>query len=151
MLYIFLYNITTFNYIYKTLYMYKISVLVLGIALILDIVTMFILELKGGDTTALLGGTAVGLLIFIDVLNNPKNSLDEVAEHVVHGLSFAISIFGVIIQIAVVWVGGGYLVHWSVVAATAICGVSPIELAKRNFIPIMVGFVVTTIVAIFLI
>ena len=37
-----------------------------------------------------------------------------------------------------------------VIAAAAICGVSPIELAKRNFIPIMVGFVVTTIVAIFL-
>ena len=222
----------------------KISVLVVGIAFILDIVAMFILDLKGGDATALLGGTAVGLLIFINVLNNPKNSLDKVAEHVVHGLSFAISIFGVIIpiaaffylgdvhaatvfgevlapgseglladigialsqavpfnnvaaagietvvgaitgldgsgfsgmslagslalvfgnainanvavltalgQIAAVWVGGGCLVPWSVVAAAAICGVSPTELAKRNFIPIMVGFVVTTIVAIFLI
>lgn len=222
----------------------KISVLVVGIAFILDIVAMFILDLKGGDATALLGGTAVGLLIFINVLNNPKNSLDKVAEHVVHGLSFAISIFGIIIpiaaffylgdvhaatvfgevlapgseglladigialsqavpfnnvaaagietvvgaitgldgsgfsgmslagslalvfgnainanvavltalgQIAAVWVGGGCLVPWSVVAAAAICGVSPTELAKRNFIPIMVGFVVTTIVAIFLI
>lgn len=222
----------------------KISVLVVGIAFILDIVAMFILDLKGGDATALLGGTAVGLLIFINVLNNPKNSLEKVAEHVVHGFSFAISIFGVIIpiaaffylgdvhaatvfgevlapgseglladigialsqavpfnnvaaagietvvgaitgldgsgfsgmslagslalvfgnainanvavltalgQIAAVWVGGGCLVPWSVVAAAAICGVSPTELAKRNFIPIMVGFVVTTIVAIFLI
>ena len=53
-------------------------------------------------------------------------------------------------QIAAIWVGGGCLVPWSVIAAAAICGVSPIELAKRNFIPIMVGFVVTTIVAIFL-
>ena len=53
-------------------------------------------------------------------------------------------------QIAAIWVGGGCLVPWSLVAAAAICGVSPIELGKRNFIPIMIGFVVTTILAIFL-
>ena len=222
----------------------KISVLVVGIVFILDIVAMSMLDLKGGDATALLGGTAISLLIFINGLNNPKKSFDKVAEHVVHGLGFAISIFGVIIpiaaffylgdvhvvtvfgevlapgseglladigialsqsvpfnniaaasietvvgaitgldgsgfsgmslagslalvfgnainanvavltalgQIAATWVGGGCLVPWSLVAAAAICGVSPMELAKRNFIPIMIGFVVTTIVAIFLI
>ena len=222
----------------------KLSVFVVAIAFILDIIGMFVFDLKGGDATALLGGTAVGLLIFINVLNNPKKSFDKVAEHIIHGFGFAISIFAIIIpiaaffylgdssittvfgdvlakgsqglladigmalsqavpfnkvaaasaevvigavtgldgsgfsgmslagssalvfgnaihanvavltalgQIAAVWVGGGCLVPWSLIAAAAICGVNPIELAKRNFIPIMVGFAVTTIVAIFLI
>ena len=221
----------------------KVSIFVVGIAFILDIVGMYIFDLKGGDATALLGGTSVALLIFVNLLSNPKECLDKVAEHIIHGFGFAISIFAVIIpiaaffylgdapvtavfgdvlakgsqglladigialsnavpfnkvaaasietivgaitgldgsgfsgmslagslalvfgnaihvnvavltalgQIAAIWVGGGCLVPWSVIAAAAICGVSPIELAKRNFIPIMVGFVVTTIVAIFL-
>ena len=221
----------------------KVSIFVVGIAFILDIVGMYIFDLKGGDATALLGGTSVALLIFVNLLINPKECLDKVAEHIIHGFGFAISIFAVIIpiaaffylgdapvtavfgdvlakgsqglladigialsnavpfnkvaaasietivgaitgldgsgfsgmslagslalvfgnaihvnvavltalgQIAAIWVGGGCLVPWSVIAAAAICGVSPIELAKRNFIPIMVGFVVTTIVAIFL-
>ena len=36
-------------------------------------------------------------------------------------------------------------------SAAAICGVSPIELAKRNLKPILIGFAVTTIVAVFII
>ena len=221
----------------------KFCVFVVLIAFLLDIVGMYVFDLKGGDATALLGGTSVGLLIFVNLLNNSKECLDKVAQHIIHGFGFAISIFAVIIpiaaffylgdapvtivfgdvlakgsqgllsdigialsnavpfnkvvaagietivgaitgldgsgfsgmslagslalvfgnainanvavltalgQIAAVWVGGGCLVPWSLVAAAAICGVSPVELAKRNFIPIMVGFIVTTIVAIFL-
>ena len=54
-------------------------------------------------------------------------------------------------QIAGIWTGGGCLVPWGLISAAAICGVSPIELAKRNLKPILIGFAVTTIVAIFII
>ena len=54
-------------------------------------------------------------------------------------------------QIAGIWTGGGCLVPWGLISAAAICGVSPIELAKRNFKPIIIGFVVTTIAAMFII
>ena len=54
-------------------------------------------------------------------------------------------------QIAATWVGGGCIVPWALAPAAAICGVNPAELAKKNFIPVMVGLVVTTIVAIFII
>ena len=47
--------------------------------------------------------------------------------------------------------GGGCLVPWGLISAAAICGVSPIELAKRNLKPILIGFAVTTIVAVFII
>ncbi|CAG7646358.1 hypothetical protein ACFQI7_23625 [Paenibacillus allorhizosphaerae] len=54
-------------------------------------------------------------------------------------------------QIAAIWVGGGTLVPWALIPAAAICGVDPFELARRNLKPVLIGIVVTTIVAIFLI
>jgi hypothetical protein len=54
-------------------------------------------------------------------------------------------------QVAAIWVGGGTLIPWAVIPAAAICGVSPFELARRNMKPVVIGLVVTTIVAIFLI
>lgn len=54
-------------------------------------------------------------------------------------------------QIAAIFVGGGTLVPWALIPAAAICNVSPFELARRNLIPVVVGLIVTTIVAMFLI
>jgi hypothetical protein len=51
-------------------------------------------------------------------------------------------------QIATVWVGGGCIIPWGVVPVAAICRVSPQELARKNFIPVLLGLVATTIVAI---
>ena len=50
-------------------------------------------------------------------------------------------------QIAAIWVGGGTLVPWALIPAAAICNVSPFELARRNLVPVVVGLIVTTIVA----
>jgi hypothetical protein len=54
-------------------------------------------------------------------------------------------------QIAAIWVGGGTLIPWALIPAAAICGVNPFEVARRNLLPVLIGLVVTTIVAIFLI
>ncbi|MCP3742570.1 hypothetical protein [Rossellomorea sp. BNER] len=54
-------------------------------------------------------------------------------------------------QVAGIWVGGGTLVPWALIPAAAICGVDPFELARRNLMPVIIGLVVTTIVAMFLI
>ena len=54
-------------------------------------------------------------------------------------------------QIAATWVGGGCIVPWALAPAAAICGIKPVDLAKRNFIPVMIGLFVTTMVAIFII
>ena len=53
-------------------------------------------------------------------------------------------------QIAAIWVGGGVLVPWALIPAAAICNVSPFELARRNLVPVIIGLIVTTIVAMFL-
>ncbi|WP_055666901.1 hypothetical protein [Desnuesiella massiliensis] len=54
-------------------------------------------------------------------------------------------------QIAGIWVGGGTIVPWAVIPAAAICGVDPFELARKNLKPVVIGLIVTTIVAMFLI
>ncbi|HYF81620.1 MAG TPA: hypothetical protein VEB00_01130 [Clostridia bacterium] len=53
-------------------------------------------------------------------------------------------------QIAAIWVGGGTLIPWAVIPAAAICGVDPFELARRNLKPVIIGLIVTTIAAMFL-
>jgi hypothetical protein len=54
-------------------------------------------------------------------------------------------------QISAIWVGGGTLVPWALIPAAAICKVDPFELARRNLLPVTIGLIVTTIVAMFLI
>ncbi|MDR0999197.1 MAG: citrate transporter [Clostridiales bacterium] len=50
-------------------------------------------------------------------------------------------------QLVTVWVGGGVIVPWAVIPAAAICGVQPVELVRRNLIPVLIGFGATFIVA----
>jgi len=51
-------------------------------------------------------------------------------------------------QIAGVWTGGGTIIPWGLIPVAAIAGVNPIDLARKNFIPVIIGLAVTTIVAI---
>lgn len=53
-------------------------------------------------------------------------------------------------QVAAIWSGGGTLTAWAfgVVADAGISGVSPIDLVRRNFIPVISGLTISTIVAI---
>ncbi|WP_044641346.1 membrane protein [Risungbinella massiliensis] len=53
-------------------------------------------------------------------------------------------------QVISLWVGGGTIVPWALLPAAAIAGVDPIEVARRNLVPVLVGIVVTTILAMFL-
>lgn len=54
-------------------------------------------------------------------------------------------------QIAGIWVGGGTIIPWALIPVAAICDVDAFDLAKRNLKPVIIGLVVTTIVAIFII
>ena len=223
----------------------KIATFLVLAGFLLDIVAMYVFDLKGGDASSLLGGTAVFLIIVINLMNYKKRCFEVTCENIIDGFVFGIKIFAAIIpiaaffymgevapltsvlgdvlpensqgllsdmgvalsntvplnkfavcsiqtvvgaitgldgsgfsgislvgslanvfgttldanigalcalgQIAGIWTGGGCLVPWGLISAAAICGVNPIELAKRNFKPIVIGFIVTTIVAIFII
>lgn len=54
-------------------------------------------------------------------------------------------------QVSAIWVGGGTLIPWALIPAAAICGVDPFEVARRNLKPVVLGLVVTTILAMFII
>ncbi|MED1951299.1 hypothetical protein [Brevibacillus centrosporus] len=54
-------------------------------------------------------------------------------------------------QMGSVWSGGGTLIAWSsLVAVAGFAGVSVIDLARKNFIPVVLGLSIATIAALFL-
>jgi len=224
----------------------KFTALLVPAAFALDILAMFIFKLRGGDATALIGGTAILILVIVSIFEYKDKALDRITVYVREGFMFGMEIFGPIIpiaaffymgevspiqavlgnaalpvgsqgilsdmgvvmasvapmnrpvvasmemlvgaitgldgsgfsgmslagslakvfgtainasipklaalgQIGAIWVGGGTLVPWGLIPAAAICRVLPIDLARRNFIPVVTGLVVTTIVAMFII
>lgn len=209
-----------------------------------DIAVMFAARLQGGDATALIGGTALFILILVTFFTYKRKSMEKITSRFIEGLQFGFKVFGPVIpiaaffylgdagfnsifgellpkgshglvndigvalagavplneavgtvtativgaitgldgsgfsgislvgsiarlfstaigtgistmtamgQIAAIWVGGGTLIPWAVIPVAAICGVDPFELARRNIKPVIIGLVVTTIVAVFLI
>ena len=219
----------------------KIFAVLIPLAFIADVVAMLALDLKGGDATALIGGTALVLMSLVAAVEFKGEALEKVTDFVRDGFMFGIKVFAPVIvigaffflgsegtakailgqeatglltdiglflsqntplsaapvafiqliiggitgldgsgfsglplvgglaqtfstaikgdvgvlaalgQISAVWVGGGTIIPWGLIPVAAICGVEPMELARRNFIPVMLGFLATTIVAIFLI
>ncbi|MCS1398047.1 hypothetical protein NXZ79_18735, partial [Lysinibacillus sp. PB211] len=214
------------------------------IAFILDVITMSVFKLTGGDATALIGGTSVFILLLLSIVTHKAEGLEKTTSYLIQGFQFGFKVFGPVIpiaaffylgdagftqiigdhlpatshgivndlgvglaavvpltkeiavmtlavvgaitgldgsgfsgislagsigslfgnaigggtatltalgQITAIWVGGGTLIPWALIPAAAICNVSPFELARRNLIPVAIGLVVTTIVAVFLI
>lgn len=204
------------------------------------VILMGLLGIRGGDSTALLGGTAALFLILGALLSHGHRALEEMAEYIKEGFLFSIKIFAAVIpiagffflgspepsamilgegapgllfdlgtyfstilpvskipvtigmmiigmitgldgsgfsglplvgslaqalggplgvdvsvlaasgQIASIFTGGGTLSAWSfgLVATAGVAGVAPMDLARKNFIPVLSGLVVACIVAI---
>ncbi|WP_078408575.1 hypothetical protein [Priestia abyssalis] len=217
---------------------------VIPILFAIDVWAMFMLNLQGGDATALIGGTSVFILVLVALIAYKGNGLEKTTSYLIEGFQFGFKVFGPVIpiaaffylgdsgfqailgdflpkeshgivndlgvalasivplnaqigaitltgvgaitgldgsgfsgislagsiaqlfsaaigagaatltalgQIAAIWVGGGTLVPWALIPAAAICGVDPFELARKNLLPVTIGLIVTTIVAMFLI
>ena len=210
------------------------------LAFLADILLMLLLDLKGGDATSLVAGTAVLLMCLGAVLEFRAGSLEKVTEYLTDGFLFAIRIFAPVIvigaffflggegisqilgdtydrgilndwalwladhtplnrymtaflqliiggltgldgsgfsglpltgalartfgtatgssipilaalgQISAIFIGGGCVVPWGLIPVAAICDVSPIELAGKNMVPVLIGFACTLAAACFL-
>lgn len=222
----------------------KIFAVLIPILFTADVAAMFMLNLQGGDATALVGGTAIFILILITLFTHKSKGLEKTTAYFIDGFQFGFKVFGPVIpiaaffylgdagfqtiigdllpasshgivndlgvalasvvplsaqvgavtltvvgaitgldgsgfsgislagsianlfataigagaatltalgQIAAIWVGGGTLIPWAMIPVAAICKVDVFELARRNFFPVVIGLVVTTIVAMFLI
>lgn len=54
-------------------------------------------------------------------------------------------------QMGSIWTGGGTLIAWSsLIAIAGFCGVSVMELVRKNFFPVMIGLIITTFMAVIL-
>lgn len=223
----------------------KTAAIGIPVLFLADVAAMVIYKLQGGDATALIGGTAIFILMILSLLTHRNKGLERTTSYLIDGFQFGFKVFGPVIpiaaffylgdaafpqifgkgvlppgshgivndlgaalahtvplnrqvaavtlttvgaitgldgsgfsgislagsiaslfskaigsgiatltalgQIAAIWVGGGTLIPWALIPVAAICKVDPFELARRNLIPVLIGFFVTTIVAMFLI
>lgn len=53
-------------------------------------------------------------------------------------------------QITAIYVGGGTIVPWGLIPVAAICSVNPLDLARKNILPVFLGIAATFFVACFL-
>lgn len=216
-----------------------ILVLVLVIAITFVVLAMSIFQLKGGDASALLGGTAVLVTIIASLLVHKGKGFDVICDYIADGFVFAFKVMGPIIPIAgffylgnsetavrimgegapgylfdigqmlagtiqangflaafgillvgmiagldgsgfvglpmtgtlagaiasgntqiaavlgavgqmgSVWSGGGTIVAWSsLVAVAGIVGVPVMDLVRKNFVPVIAGLMLSTIIAV---
>ncbi|WP_125139984.1 citrate transporter [Clostridium transplantifaecale] len=54
--------------------------------------------------------------------------------------SASVPVLAALGQIGAIFVGGGTIVPWGLIPVAAICNVNPIELARKNLIPVLIGF-----------
>lgn len=65
-----------------------------------DIVVMYFAKLQGGDATALIGGTAIFIMVLISFVTYRNTALEKITGHLIEGLQFGFKIFGPVIPIA---------------------------------------------------
>ncbi|MGN1401438.1 MAG: hypothetical protein ACI4XL_08060 [Bacillus sp. (in: firmicutes)] len=67
---------------------------------LLDVAAMLHFGLQGGEATALIGGTAIFILVLLTVLAHKRKSLEQTTTYLINGLQFAFKVFGPVIPIA---------------------------------------------------
>jgi hypothetical protein len=70
------------------------------IAFLLDVVALSILKLQGGDATALVGGTAVFILLILSLVAHKQQGLEKSTAYLIQGFQFGFKVFGPVIPIA---------------------------------------------------
>jgi TRAP-type C4-dicarboxylate transport system permease large subunit len=218
----------------------KYALPIIAILFALDIIGMLVFKLRGGDATALLGGTVGLVMVFVGFGAYGKEGFEKLSEHARAGFMFGVRIFAPVFLIAsfffmgspgtakaifgegakgllfdlgqalantvplsripvaivqavvggitgldgsgfsglplvgtlaqalggatkldiatlgalgqyfAVAVGGGTIIPWAVIPAAAITGTDPVEIARRNLWPTLLGFVGVVIVSIFM-
>ncbi|MDR3248999.1 MAG: hypothetical protein LBT39_09470, partial [Treponema sp.] len=70
-------------------------------AFIVDIILMILFNLRGGDATALVGGTSLLILCIITIFKgNFLHNLEEISDFIIAGFQFALKIFAPVVVIA---------------------------------------------------
>ena len=78
----------------------RIALPVIAMLFALDVVGMLALKLRGGDATALLGGTVGIVMVFVALGGYGKAGFEKLTEHTRAGFQFGIRIFAPVLLIA---------------------------------------------------
>ncbi|WNQ13356.1 hypothetical protein MJA45_10120 [Paenibacillus aurantius] len=78
----------------------RVMAAVVALLFLIDLIVMFVLKLQGGEATALLGGTALLLLILLTMQSHRGQGLEKITEYLVDGFQFGLKVFGPVIPIA---------------------------------------------------
>ncbi|WP_138494510.1 hypothetical protein [Paenibacillus pinistramenti] len=73
---------------------------IIPILFVIDVAGMFALHLQGGDATALVGGTAVLILLAVTLLAHRNKGLEKMTSYLIDGFVFGFKVFGPVIPIA---------------------------------------------------
>lgn len=74
--------------------------IVIPLLFLADVIAMFWLNLQGGDATALVGGTAVLILVVVTLMAHRNRGLEKVTSYMIDGFTFGFKVFGPVIPIA---------------------------------------------------
>ncbi|MED4812893.1 hypothetical protein [Bacillus atrophaeus] len=74
--------------------------LFIPIVFLADIGCMLILDLQGNDATALIGGTAIMILMTVHFIVYKQKSLEKITGYFIEGFQFGFKVFGPVIPIA---------------------------------------------------
>ncbi|ANS76611.1 hypothetical protein AWM70_20195 [Paenibacillus yonginensis] len=66
----------------------------------IDVIAMFVLHLQGGDATALVGGTAILILLAVTLFAHRNKGLEQMTSYLIDGFVFGFKVFGPVIPIA---------------------------------------------------
>ena len=78
----------------------KIALPVIAILFALDVVGMLTLKLRGGDATALLGGTVGIIMVMVALGGYGRDGFEKLSEHTRAGFMFGLKIFAPVLLIA---------------------------------------------------
>ncbi|WP_050614244.1 hypothetical protein [Bacillus testis] len=78
----------------------RIFAILIPLLFILDIIAMFTLGLQGGEATAIVGGTAIFILLALTMFAHKSNGLEKITSYFIDGFQFGFKVFGPVIPIA---------------------------------------------------
>ncbi|WP_336785928.1 hypothetical protein [Paenibacillus sp. MMO-177] len=107
-----------------------------------DVVTMFVMDLQGGDATALVGGTAIFILLLITMLAHKSKGLEKTTNYLIEGFLFGFKVFGPVIPIAAFFYLGdsGFTAIFGDTLPAGSQGiVNDLGVAFANHVPVNVG------------
>ncbi|KAJ49319.1 hypothetical protein BD780_002172 [Clostridium tetanomorphum] len=129
----------------------KFFAFLITIIFIFDIYIMYKLKLQGGNATALIGGTALLILVVLTLYIKKKNASSLIISYIVEGFVFGFKVFGPVIPIAAFFYLGdtGFIKIFGDVLPKDSTGlVNDLGIALANIAPINAPVGATTITAV---